>query len=348
MPAGEFPERGRGLLLASAYFGEVVEPLLARWRPGMPYAAARVGAGSEVLGEDDAMSRDHDWGLRLQLFVPEDDVLPLTRLLEEHLPTTFRGQPSRLGFSGEQRPRLGVEVTTVTRFAGDRLGFDPTVSATVSDWLSVSGQAALEVVSGAVFADRAGQLTRLREALTWYPDDIWRYVVASDWRRLDQELPLMGRAGDRGDELGSRTIAARLVDVAVHLVFTLARTWQPYSKWRGTMLGRLPIARTVEPHLHAALSAGSWAGRSEALGAALGGLAEFQHSVGLPSRSPALVPFWDRPYQHVDPSLIPAIMSSVEDPGIRALPTGLGGIEQRTDNVDILVHAERRRAMTVL
>ena len=158
----------------------------------------------------------------------------------------------------------------------------------------------------------------------------------------------MGRAGDRGDELGSRTIAARLVDVAVHLVFTLARTWQPYSKWRGTMLGRLPIARTVEPHLHAALSAGSWAGRSEALGAALGGLAEFQHSVGLPSRSPALVPFWDRPYQHVDPSLIPAIMSSVEDPGIRALPTGLGGIEQRTDNVDILVHAERRRAMTVL
>lgn len=29
------------------------------------------GTGSEVLGLDDAVSRDHDWGLRLQLFVPD-------------------------------------------------------------------------------------------------------------------------------------------------------------------------------------------------------------------------------------------------------------------------------------
>jgi hypothetical protein len=338
---------GRGLALAHEYFGDVVGPLLSRRCPELPYAAGRVGTGSEVLGLDDAMSQDHDWGLRLELFVPPDDVSRVTRLLEERLPDTFQGHPSRLAFSGEPGRRLGVEVTTVPRFARDRLGFDPSVAATTSDWLSVSGQAALEVVSGAVFADHTGELTRLRQALAWYPDDIWRYVVASDWRRLDQELPLMGRAGSRGDELGSRTIAARLVDIAVHLAFTLSRTWQPYSKWRGTMFARLPIARTIEQPLHAALAAGSWTVRAEALRNALDRLAEHQVDAGLPSCTPAVVPFWDRPYHQVDPSLVPALMSSVEDPGVRALPVGLGGIEQRTDNVDILVHAERRRATTV-
>ena len=157
----------------------------------------------------------------------------------------------------------------------------------------------------------------------------------------------MGRAGSREDELGSRTIAARLVDTAVHLAFTLSRTWQPYSKWRGTMFARLPIARTIERPLQTALCARSWMVRAEALRDALDRLAEHQLEAGLPTCTPAVVPFWERPYHQVDPSLVPALMSGVEDPGVRALPVGLGGIEQRTDNVDILVHADRRRATTV-
>lgn len=59
-----------GLALARAYWGQMVRPLLDEAVPHIPRAAARIGSGSDVLGLDDEMSRDHDWGLRLQLIVP--------------------------------------------------------------------------------------------------------------------------------------------------------------------------------------------------------------------------------------------------------------------------------------
>lgn len=54
-----------GAELARRFSADVAEPLLSRFMPGLPYAAARLGSGSDVLGLDDEMSRDHDWGCRL-------------------------------------------------------------------------------------------------------------------------------------------------------------------------------------------------------------------------------------------------------------------------------------------
>lgn len=315
---------------------------------GLPYAAARVGAGSEVLGLDDAMSQDHDWGLRLQLFVSESDVPVVLSALDRYLPDSYQGHPVRFAFTGQRAARLGIDVTTPTKFAHDRLGFDPNQSVTTSDWLSLSGQAALEVVAGEVFTDQVGELTRLRKAVTWYPDDIWRYVVACDWRRLDQELPLMARAGNRGDQLGSRIIAARLAEIAVHLAFTLSQAWQPYSKWRGTTFSELAVARKIARDLQTAVAASQWQDRSDALREALEHLANFQSEVGLPTASPVVVPFWDRPYLQIEQSLVTTLMDSIADPTVRELPVGLGGIDQRTDNVDVLVSPEHRSAATVV
>ena len=58
-----------GIPLSRDYYESVVAPLLARHAPGLEHAAARLGSGSDVLGYDDAQSRDHDWGLRLTLLV---------------------------------------------------------------------------------------------------------------------------------------------------------------------------------------------------------------------------------------------------------------------------------------
>jgi hypothetical protein len=42
---------------------------------------------------------------------------------------------------------------------------------------------------------------------TWYPDGIWRYVLAAGWLRVRQEAAFVGRAGGAGGELGSAIVA---------------------------------------------------------------------------------------------------------------------------------------------
>jgi len=63
-----------GLELARHFYAEAVRPILDQVAPGLPHSAARLGAGSEVLGLDTVRSTDHDWGPRLELFLHPDDV----------------------------------------------------------------------------------------------------------------------------------------------------------------------------------------------------------------------------------------------------------------------------------
>ena len=156
----------------------------------------------------------------------------------------------------------------------------------------------------------------------------------------------MQRAGDRGDDLGSRVIAARLVGVAMHLGFLLCRRWAPYAKWRGTLFRSLPLGDDIATTLTDVLSAGDWRSRGQYLVEALEALARAQERVGLASASPACVPFFDRPYHHVTPVLT-GVMTPAANGSVRVdLPPGLGSIEQRTDNVDLLMDVGRRRAAT--
>ncbi|MFT4136998.1 DUF4037 domain-containing protein [Microbacterium sp.] len=53
----------------------------------------------------------------------------------------------------------------------------------VHDWLSLTGHAVLEVIGGPVFADTTGQLIAVRDALRWYPEDLWRYPGPRDSTR---------------------------------------------------------------------------------------------------------------------------------------------------------------------
>jgi hypothetical protein len=333
-----------GIDLAASYWKEVVAPLLSRRLPGMQHTAGRLGGGSEVLGLDDATSRDHDWGLRLTLLVPSDQVRPVREILNE-LPETFAGLPTRFATTWDPIVSHRVEVTDPVEFVTERLGVDPTVRWGPVDWLSLTGQAVLEVTAGPVFVDTDGRISKFREALAWYPDDLWLHVIACDWQRIDQELPFLGRTGQRGDDVGSRVITARLVRAAVHLGFLLERRWAPYSKWAGSVFRTLPEAGGAWPALNAALSADTWPEREAAIWQALDLLLELQRALGLPAPQSATQPFFDRPFRTVSHDLVPTLLQQVQDPAVRALPHGIGAIEQWVDNVDVLARPHMRRTV---
>lgn len=339
---GELPETGADL--SRAYFREVVRPLLAARAPGLEVAAARLGSGSDVLGFDDAQSRDHDWGLRLTLLVEDDCAAEIDSLLERELPEAWHGLPTRFATTWDPVVRQRVEVASAASFAVSRLGVDPSTTLTLTEWLSLTGQSVLEVTAGPVFEDGTGVLTDIRERLTWYTDDIWRYAVASDWSRLGQEFPDVGRAGLRGDEDGSAVIAARHVRTLLHLAHLLHRRWPPYGKWLARSAARLPGGGALRIALHEVLHARDWLSRQGALTDAAELLATIQGEQGLPTMDPATEPFFERPHIGVR-EMAELLTAQIRDPEVRALPVGVGTAEQISDNVSVLVDPVLRRRL---
>jgi hypothetical protein len=331
-----------GAALAREYYDELVSAALAERWPELPHAAGRLGSGSDVLGLDDAVSRDHDWGLRLTLLVPAEVTEQVDAHLEGVLPGTFRGHPVRFATTWDPQVRHRVHVEDVSTFVRSRLGVTASESLSVRDWLSLTGQSILEVTAGPVFIDTSGELTRVRERLDWYPDDLWVYVVATDWARFAQELPFVGRVAERGDDLGSRVIASRLVGVARHLGHLLERRWPPYAKWIGTSFNRLPRAAAAAEPLFRAVDASDWRNREQGLVDALRTLHELQRDLGLGTVDDPCEPFWGRRYRGVREVVVTELEDRITDPAIRALPRGVGSAEQWSDNVDVLVDPARR------
>lgn len=335
-----------GIELARAYWADVVRPILDRELPGLPRAAGRLGGGSDVLGLDDDISRDHDWGLRLTLLVPAHHVAEVDEVLAVLLPASYRGHPTRFPVTWDPAVRHRVEVTAPAEFVRSRTGLDLDVgkdsdgaALSATDWLSLTGQSVLEVTAGPVFEDTSGDITALRERFAWYPHDVWLHVLAADWTRVEQELPFVGRAGQRGDDLGSRLIAARLVTALVRLGFLLERRWPPYPKWAGTLFAGLPVAPSAGEHLAGALAAVTWQERDAALRAACEALYERQRAVGLPALDgPACEPFYDRPFTGLRTGVAGTLRGAVTDPEVRAL-SHRGGVEQWVDDVGTLTDA---------
>ena len=248
----------RGLDLSGAFYREAVRPILDEQFPDLRYAAALIGAGSEVLGFDDDMSTDHHWGPRLFLFLTEDDHADLASILHttlaNKLPHTFHGYPTHWTSpdpedSGTQHPRAidsgpinhRVEVRTWRDFVLDYLGFDVREALDSADWLTFPSQRLRTLTSGAIYHDGIG-LQAQRDAFAWYPHDVWLYLLASCWERIGQEEHLMGRAGLVGDEIGSALIGARLVRDVMRLCFLMEKVYAPYPKWFGTAFKQLDCA----------------------------------------------------------------------------------------------------------
>jgi hypothetical protein len=314
-----------GIEIARRYYVGRVAPRLA----GVPHAAALLGPGSEVLGYDDEVSPDHDFGERVQLFRPD------------------RETAAPAGFE------------TIGGYFAAWLGFDPGDGVTVADWLLTPTAILAGLTRGAVFHDPAGELARRRAALTWYPADVWRYALAAGWLRVGQEESFVARTGSTGDDLGSRVLAARLARDLMRLAFLVERCWAPYGKWVGRAFTELEVAAELGPRLAAALSAQSWRDREAALVAAASLLAGATNDLGLcPPLDPSPRQFYTRDIRVLNAERFTALAAEITDPVLRGVLDRLGAregipripgtIDQAVDSTDILTSASRCRAAAPL
>ena len=338
-----------GLDLSAAYYAEVVGPLLASEYPGLRYAAARLGQGSEVQGLDTERSADHDWGPRLLIALDSADAAArgaeVTAMLAERLPATFRGYPTAYPLTADPggAARHRVEVAGLGEWLTGWLGFDPRDGVGLLDWLATPAQRLAEITGGRVFhdglaaADGSGGLDAARAALAWYPRDVWCYILACQWQRVAQEEGFPGRCAEAGDELGSAVVTARLARDLMRLALLMHRRYPLYSKWLGTALARTPGAASLGDPLAAAVAAVGWPDRQRALSQAYEAAARMHNDLGLTEPlDPAVRGFYDRPYQVLEAGrFVAALRDQVGDPQVRGLPLS-GAADQLTDNTDAM------------
>jgi hypothetical protein len=338
-----------GVELAARLYREGVAPVLSRHRPGLAHSAALFGAGSEVLGFDTARSTDHDWGPRLQLFVASGDV-GLADLLARELPGSVAGYSTNLVRVGERRHlrpaagpvEHGVEIVALADWLVGRLGFDPLAGVSTVDWLATPTQVLAEVTGGVVIHDGLGTLHAARRALAWYPDDLWRYVLACQWQRVSQEEAFVGRCVEVGDALGAAVVAARLVRDLMRLCLLMDRQYPPYSKWVGSAFARLPCADRLGPVLTAAVT-----GQADQLPVAYELVAELHNDLGLTAPvDPSVRDFHERPYRVLHAERFAAALMA--DSSVQGLPL-TGAIDQVVDSTDVLTRPDLcRRLMHTL
>ena len=314
-----------GRELSRRFYEEQVRSVLHIGYPGLPYSAALLGRGSEVLGFDDEMSQDHNWEPRVLLFLSdgdhERDGDALRERLRRELPVRFRDHPT------------DCTVLTLRGYLQEQLAVDIDDEPDARDWLTFPEQALLMVTAGAVFHDEIG-LRAVRDRFAYYPRDVWLYLMVAGWWRVHPEANLVGRAGFVGDELGSALIGSRLVHDLMRLCFLLERRYAPYSKWFATAFAGLDCGAELSPILWRILQAPSWQEREQALNEAYAVVAAMHNASGISEPVPTHEErLWDRPFAVLWGDFPGALVEQMQDPAVRRIAEQwpVGGVDQVRD-----------------
>ncbi|UCD08223.1 MAG: DUF4037 domain-containing protein [Dehalococcoidales bacterium] len=352
----------KGLDLSRKYYFECVKPIILDNLPEIEnnYAAALIGYGSDVIGNDDEISRDHEWGPRCHIFLSEmmyeKYASKLDKIFNEKLPYDFEGFSTRFTFaehwgsipSKDDTGYHHVVITIPQRFLELTIGI-PGVPESDLDWLAVSEQRLLEFTSGEVFEDFTGELTSLREQLGYFPEDVWRYRIAYSLSDIGCDDDLISLCGQRGDFISMHLNAARTVEKIMRLVFLLNRRYAPlYPKWLNRNFKKLPkIASDIEKYLLTMLEEKEYRPKMEALKQIYEKLLTFMENRNLCKKHPAV---FQRDFSGIDYDIQTSakdVLSIIRGDLKEILLGGisLGAVDQWMFNQDVLISAEHMKSL---
>ena len=250
-----------GLELSRAFFETWGRPMLEEQFPELlPFLAVGVfGPGSDCFGWDDAVSRDHDFEPGFCLFLPEGAVVD--RRSAFLLERAYARLPRR--FEGVERPLLqpvgGARrgVFRTEEFFQKLIG-SPNGVFTLKEWLALPEQALAEATNGELYFDNWGEVTRIRENLRRFPEDVRR-------KKLAGHLLLMEQAGqynyprclEHGESGAAQLAVAEFVRSAMAACFLLSGRYLPYYKWSFRALRALPRFAALAPSFEALLTSGN-------------------------------------------------------------------------------------------
>lgn len=308
----QIPPFTPGLKLCRDYYNQTIKPLLEKKHPALPYCAALIGYGSDVLEVDNATSMDHNWGPRCIIFLRENNIHLKTALhdyLSLNLPVSFSGFPTNYSdpaYDGTQKMQFVaappvrhlIEICTVKDYCVDYIKHHDLENITPRDWLTFTDQNLLELTAGEVFHDGLNTLIPLRSQLRFYPPDIKKLKLAALWNCVFNEEAFIGRSIELGDPIGLKMTASRITNMLLKICFYIDEKYIPYSKWFGTFLKRLSFADELLPKAQAVLFENDPAAIEANLCTLYETVVELNNrSDSLPHLDNRITTFFNRPYK---------------------------------------------------
>lgn len=225
----------QGIEASRQYYELYGKPMLEEKFPELRQyiACGLTGSGSECFGFDDEVSRDHDYEPGFCMFLPGEDMISrrdafLLERAYNNLPKEFMGMKR-----GMLKPAGGSRrgVFRTAEFFRQKTG-SPDGILTNGQWLAIPETALAEAVNGEIFADSYGEVTKIRQLLSFYPDDIAR-------KKLAGELLLMGQSGQynylrclkHGESAAAQLAVFEFTRSTISVIFLLNRKYRPFYKW---------------------------------------------------------------------------------------------------------------------
>ncbi len=222
------------------------------------------GEGSDCFGYDDFISRDHDFGTGVCLWLTEEDFHKFGRFLSIAYNELVDSIPGA-DLTARLRERRGV--MTIDGFYSNILGTKISAQECVIDdetWRALDHSCLATAVNGEVFRDDVGVFTAFRKKLLeYYPDRIWRERIAMELHRFSAALQVnYSRCMGRKDTVAAEICRATGLEAAMELYFLMRRTYPPYYKWTFRALseidGEESFARHVKELAEAHVSLAAW------------------------------------------------------------------------------------------
>ncbi len=201
-----------GLELSRAFYEEYGAPMLQEQFPAQAglIAVGLLGSGSECLGFDDEVSRDHDFEPGFCLLLPDEGVVDADFFTE----------------------KVGA----------------PDGVLTVDQWLKLPQQSLLEATGGELFRDDLGEVTAIRAALSHMPEDVRKKRLSGHLLLMAQAGQYNYlRCLKHGEPAAAQLAVNEFVKSCIEVVFLLNQAYAPYYKWSFRALRRLPkLSLTAE------------------------------------------------------------------------------------------------------
>lgn len=246
----------KGLELARRFWEELYRPAVEAQCPELldKMAVGLCGAGSDCLGFDDEISRDHAFAAGCMVFLTAEEAERSGFRLStvyDRLPREF------LGFPCEHRSRQGggrYGVHTVEEFFRPLTGSGG-APEDWRQWMALPCESLAEACAGEVFFDGPGIFTAERERVLHGMDENVRL------KKLAARAALMAQSGQynyprclrHGQPGAARLALDEFVRQGLGMLFLLNRQHMPFYKWAFRAAAGLPERPDLAARLEALL-----------------------------------------------------------------------------------------------